>query len=325
MDPDELMRELAEKMGQSAGLFGHTMAGMTMSARDAEAVERSLQQTPDDLEARAKLLAYYGNLSVSAGAVPPQAVDHIRWLIENAPGCELAGTMYAQAPGTADAAELLTLWRYAADDHPDDAQVQANAARFFAVHDAAPLAQLYWERARSLDPSLPEKLPSLFPELESVPTPDIAQPPVQDRPQFRFYAATEEVEEALRHAVQPALREHAERLLKTAESFRDNWNYGNAIFYGHTALGLVALAEGDHAAAARELLLSATTPGSPQLGSFGPNLILAQQLLDLGDRAAVLTFFDRCAVWWQMGRGKLDGWRKAVHEGRSIDLRMHVR
>jgi len=63
------------------------------------------------------------------------------------------------------------------------------------------------------------------------------------------------------------------------------------------------------------LMTSATTTGSPQLNSFGPNMSLAQDLLVQGERDAVLEFFARCRSFWKMGQKKLDEWTATVKGG----------
>jgi beta-lactamase regulating signal transducer with metallopeptidase domain len=110
-------------------------------------------------------------------------------------------------------------------------------------------------------------------------------------------------------------RRYAEQLLAEAERRGEGWNYGNAVHHGHTVLGLLALAEGDREEAARRLLLSGDTPGSPQLNSFGPSFKLAEELLDLGEREAVLRYLEKCAVFWSSSRGRLESWAAAAAAG----------
>jgi hypothetical protein len=100
----------------------------------------------------------------------------------------------------------------------------------------------------------------------------------------------------------------ARELLSLATTFRNDWNYGNAIHDGHSVLGRVALARGDVVAAKRALLEAGTTPGSPQLGSFGPNVSLARDLLSQGESATVIEYLRLCRGFWQMENGKIAQW-----------------
>jgi len=73
-------------------------------------------------------------------------------------------------------------------------------------------------------------------------------------------------------------------------------------------LGQVALREGDIEGAERYLLASGATPGSPQLDTFGPNMLLAKELLEAGRTEAVLEYFERCAEFWEMSNDRLEYW-----------------
>ena len=83
-----------------------------------------------------------------------------------------------------------------------------------------------------------------------------------------------------------------------ANTETNDWNYGNVIYDMHSLLGRIALREGDVAAAKRHLVESGKTPGSPQLNSFGPDFVLAGELLQKGERDVVLEHLDKIAVFW---------------------------
>jgi hypothetical protein len=122
---------------------------------------------------------------------------------------------------------------------------------------------------------------------------------------------------ALTHAQIPAFecreydlaKAYASEALHLAPQFQQDWNYGNAIHNGHVVLGRLALVHGDVESACKELLLAGETPGSPQLDSFGPNMSLAKELLDRGQRDVVFQYFDECHVFWRSDFGALRKWR----------------
>jgi hypothetical protein len=103
--------------------------------------------------------------------------------------------------------------------------------------------------------------------------------------------------------------------LALAPSFPDNWNYGNALHFAHTANGLVSLEEGDIAAAIAALHESGETPGSPQLNSFGPSMRLARNLLRRGQSEPVLRYLQQCRRFWSLGQNWLSIWEKKVARG----------
>jgi len=116
----------------------------------------------------------------------------------------------------------------------------------------------------------------------------------------------------------------ARESLELAIRFRDNWNYGNAIHDGHCVLGRVALAKGDIATAKQELLEAGRTPGSPQLGSFGPNVTLARDLLQRNEVTTVVQYFRLCHTFWKMEDGKIAHWTELAESGQMPDFGPHV-
>jgi hypothetical protein len=68
------------------------------------------------------------------------------------------------------------------------------------------------------------------------------------------------------------------------------------------------------------LLAAGNSPGSPQLNSFGPNMSLAKDLLENGDRETVLQYFEFCRKFWSMGQDKLNQWAENVKAGRMPDF-----
>ena len=83
-------------------------------------------------------------------------------------------------------------------------------------------------------------------------------------------------------------------------------------------LGRIVFAEGDTAAAKEHLLAAGRVEGSPVLGSFGPNVALARDLLKHGEHAAVLAYFDLCSHFWDSD--KLADWTALVRAGRTPDF-----
>ena len=112
---------------------------------------------------------------------------------------------------------------------------------------------------------------------------------------------------------------YAQELLSSSTDPK-NWNYGNAIFFANMVLGEIALHQGSVDAAKAYLLAAGKTPGSPQLDSFGPNMSLAKDLFEAGERQAVLTFFDECLTFWKMDRGSLKQWADQVNSSRLPDF-----
>jgi hypothetical protein len=116
----------------------------------------------------------------------------------------------------------------------------------------------------------------------------------------------------------------AVELLNRADNYPDDWNYGNAIHRANTLLGRIAIREGDLPAAKRYLIASGQTPGSPQLDSFGPNMSLANDLLEAGEVSTVLEYFSHCSKFWEAEFSLLNQWRNDIHQGRKPRFGPHL-
>ncbi len=111
----------------------------------------------------------------------------------------------------------------------------------------------------------------------------------------------------------------AYKLLSDAEEFRDDWNYGDAIHYANLFLGRVALENGDIRQARSRLLEAGRTPGSQWLDYNGPDMTLADELLDRGESKVVLQYFRECKRFWP--NNQLKEWAAAVRAGKRPDFR----
>jgi tetratricopeptide (TPR) repeat protein len=136
----------------------------------------------------------------------------------------------------------------------------------------------------------------------------------------RFYALVDLAKVAFEAGHLDKATAYAQELLQMAPQFPKNWNYGNALYYGHFVLGRVALREGNTKEAASQLVGAGTTPGSPQLNSFGPDVTLAQDLLAQGQAQPVLEYLAECKSFWKLNRGKLDEWIGAIRAGGTPDF-----
>ena len=96
--------------------------------------------------------------------------------------------------------------------------------------------------------------------------------------------------------------------------------YGNSTHVGNIVLGQIALANGDLNSAKEHMLSAARISGSPTLSSFGPDMRLAKELIEKGERDTAIAYFDLCAKFWTNDRGKLQQWKDAVAKGSMPDF-----
>lgn len=140
------------------------------------------------------------------------------------------------------------------------------------------------------------------------------------REEEKFYALDDAAKESFEIGKIEDARKYAKELLDLAPKYRADWNYGNAIQDSNLVLGRIALREGRTDEAKQCLLEAGKSPGSPQMNSFGPNMSLAKDLLEKGERDVVLQYFDLCRKFWKMGNDNLDQWTKDVKAGKAPDF-----
>ena len=115
-------------------------------------------------------------------------------------------------------------------------------------------------------------------------------------------------------------RTYASQLVNKASQYRNDWNHGNALHHGNIVLGRLALKSGDLNKAKEYLIEAGTTPGSPQLDSFGPDMTLAKELLEKGEKEIVIKYFQLCSKFWEMGRDDLEDWTSTAKAGGIPDF-----
>lgn len=113
---------------------------------------------------------------------------------------------------------------------------------------------------------------------------------------------------------------YSRELLEMAMQYKQNWNFGNAVHKGNLMLGRLALRQGNVEEAKKRLIAGGNTAGSPQLDSFGPNMSLAKDLLEKGEKDIVLQYFELCRRFWEMDYGNLRQWAEQVKKGESPDF-----
>lgn len=111
--------------------------------------------------------------------------------------------------------------------------------------------------------------------------------------------------EELKNGDYAKAKKSAKKLLDISKEYRDDWNYGNALHHSNTILGLLSIKEGRLEEAVTYLLRSADTPGSPQLGSYGPSTCLAMELLLKNKDDEVVRYLEKVESFWGMGYKEL--------------------
>ena len=314
-----------------------------ITAVQANGLEEKLVTDPNNVAVREQLIVYYfqASLSTRTADLEQKREQHILWLIEHQPESELAGSPEADImpvglTGSTDGYQQgKQLWLAQVQKHPNSQRVLMNAAQFLFLLDRNTARDLL-EKALTLDPGNPEvssRLAQLYEQERMLATSSdekasLAQKALLIRErgiekatgEQRFYELGDLATAALEAGDAAKAAEYASELLQDAQTFKNDWNYGNAVHKGNIVLGRVALEHHDIAGAKQHLLLAGETPGSPQLDSFGPNMTLAKELLEQGEREVVISYLQSCEKFWKMGSDKLQSWIATVKAGGTPDF-----
>ncbi len=161
-----------------------------------------------------------------------------------------------------------------------------------------------------------------FPRSAELILEDVEREPIEAGGPFRLSALSERAKAALKAGALQKATAFAREMLASHD--QNNYN-GDMIHDGNMVLGLVAMREGNIAQAKTYLLESGRTSGSPVLGSFGPSMNLAKELLEKGEKDVVLEYFSLCKVFWKLHPETLDLWSAKVREGGMPDFSMNLR
>ena len=340
----------ATDVGQQAavsndGSVAAAEQGEQLSKASADGLEKTLQSTPGDLNAREQLVGYYfidsaiGNSVLDPNAPTVARDRHLVWLIRHSPAIELLGTspmgVVQPKPDSAGYSAARDAWSQALATHPP-ALVKGNAGIFFAQSDdpqaeallvaaeagdarnatwPGALGDLYARRARTAAPgsqAASQAASDAVRELDRAWTIGGRQ---RNDPRVSTLAKL-----AIVAGDNDSATRYAGILLSTFKNdgSQSPLTLGGPIHDGNMVLGQVALRKGDRGGAEQYLLRAGATPGSPQLNQFGPNFSLARDLLQAGSRDVVLRYCDEVAKFW--GDRKLATWRSAIAAGQMPDF-----
>lgn len=324
------------------------LAERQLSAEAVRALEEGLKTKPDDQAVREKLIRHYflASLTSRSAEIEAKREQHIFWLIEHHPESELAGSpeagiMPMGPDGDSEGYQRgKQLWLQQVEKHPENKAIVSHAAHFVGVHDRKTGRELL-EKALALDPSDFQSAASLAQSYElegawgkspeekialSKKALEIRERALDPSPGvMRFYGLDDVAKTAFEAGELAKAERYSREALQTAQEFKKDWNYGNALHDGNTILGRIALRHDDVSLAKQYLLASGETPGSPQLDSFGPTMILAKELLEKGERDTVLTYLQSCAKFWKMGGDRLQNWMATIRGGGTPDFSMSLR
>lgn len=327
--------------GQSLEQLKSVLAGGQLTVAAAAAREERLRSNPHDATARVELMAYHWGRQHSDPESAQRHGELVLWMIDNDPRNPLLAWPYGHVQPYLSP-EIFVRAKKRSLEHlelePDDVTLLRNTAAMLAdvsamAHDAAnaDLAVSLLERAQVVDPhnsEWPFRLGfiawlkaiggSLEPDRKSAAAAQshFARAHRLGGAPYGPLALVYAMEAAFEAGAVSDARDYALEILDgDTASLRDYWPSASIV------LGRIALID-DDTERAGEFLLAAGSALATR-SSFGPNMLLARELLERGEREVVLEYFELCAPFWE--RDRLDEWSAAVRKGQIPDFGANLR
>lgn len=309
-----------------------SMKASKLSDDDAKQLQEKIDRDTNDIESRIVLLGYYYRKGILNKKFREPHLQLACWFIENYPESDAAGDHSMRVDAISNPQGFINgkdLWEKALNTNPKSVPVLVNASKYFMFSDKAKSEALL-KQAQELEPNNAD----LMTQLAQLYSMSVIWERTKEGRQRWSKKSLEQFEKALNlemdspnsknligYAAKSAFdageiekaKQYAERLLKLEDT-------GDSLHNGNTILGRLAIQTGDLDSACKYLLESGKTSGSPVLGSFGPSMILAKELLEKGKKDVVLEYLELCKVFWGLDRGQLKKWMVTVNDGRIPDF-----
>jgi len=318
-----------------------------MTEQQADQLERDVKAAPNSFADRMQLLYFYSFRKSSPDGLSPNELanrrQHILWVIANKPSSGFAGDPAMEFypkdeeadPQGLDEAEKL--WLVQIHARPSDARRIYNAGEFFSSIHEYPQSETLLERARAINPAAYDIDFSLATDYWH----DTRYSATSAERFTNAKKALDMFEQALKNAhgkqerrfVLPQAAQAAfeagdyeratswsKEMLRMADQPTGREDFGDEVHYGNIVLGRIALQHGDVAAAGSYLTKAGLADGNPHLDTFGPNMMLAKELLQRGDDKPVLAYLGSCSRFWKYDDGKLVKWRSDINDGKIPDF-----
>ncbi len=310
--------------------------GDGITAEQIDQFEKQLNQasTGDGFALRVLLLGAFFRRRETSQQWRQWRNEHILWLINNQPRAQVLASPYCHLSESEDEGafvEARRKWIELIESNPDDLSILDNAAGFFHLNDPTYSESLY-QKARELEPENPkwsEKLAHVS-TLRNVHAtgPDRVAKSRDTLADFQK-ALAQTTNEAHRLYLLPSVAkaaldaqdlEGAESAVAEYAKLTQRPEYSHIEDTGHELSllqGRCTLRRG-HIDAARALLLKAAEyPCGP---GFGPNLRLARELLERGERSGVIEYLRLVSKSWESGCERIAEWIRSIEEGMMPDF-----
>ncbi len=330
----KLIREYPEQATVVAQARDFLLKAVNITDNPCQSLENELQGDLGNVGLHEKILYCYFKaklpLSVGSGRwneLENVRVEHLLWFIQHAPENEYTGPG-ASVFANYDAENYVRVkqeWMRQVKTHPGNANVLVNAGRFIDLTEQDEALEL-GSKAHAADPkNVPaiQYLASLYERKMHYDKSELkakwAHQALQLRQQQLDAVAAEKkndlclfnelATDAFEAEDDVLAQKYAEEALQQGQ--QQNKFYCAALHHGNLMLGRIALKKGNLEEAKSRLLEAGKASGS----FSNPNMMLAKELLEKGQREIVLQYLDECANFWKNGGDKLNQWRIVIRGG----------
>lgn len=319
--------------------FGaHVRAGKNLTPQEVASLEADLAEIPGDLYARAALVGYYYS-KIWDPEDRARHDEHVLWLIKHAPETNVLARREVRIyrPSMPDGyLRAKATWYSHLEEYPNNLAILEHAANFFQDENRKTAIQLL-ERAQALDEGnahWARRLGYLH-HLDSRRPNGKRDSAAAKRALAQFELAYGLRDESRRRLILRYLGVTAFNAgsIEKARKYAEQMLQGNAagtfgsyqIHLGNVILGRIALLEGNLEEAKRLLIAAGEAPGVYLLSLPGPDMTLANELLELGESEVVLRYLSLYSQNWKRGQDKIEAWTAAIKKGETPNFRWDFR
>lgn len=289
-----------DALSKNTELRASAILSRSLSDEKTAELEELLLTDPENIEIRARLVGKYDSAPFDDKVAHTKRMKHIEWIVSNCPEHLLAGDHCAHINRWThedDYQHIKALWLTQVESKKNNPSVLLNAAEFFDSDDKE-LAEKLLLDAIALQPKNRDyraKLASFY--------------SYWDGHEEQAWRQTEllckgfkvlDIDELIDLPDRAFAAKKYDRAVSSAKwiLFLIRWSdilkqHGGTRNKAHTVLGKVALIKGDVSRAKYHLEQSIKDIACPTMCSFGPSLELADELLKVGEKAAVLGYLDK--------------------------------
>lgn len=305
----------------------HAILQADLSKESAAEFEQQLKFDAFDCEARARLIGHYNRNEHKSKLARKKKIEHALWTLEHVPECGLGNTPLLRISKNENPKEFEQAKRIVlrhCEGYKNDSETLANLACFFQ-YDEPDIAERFLRDAMRISETPAQIAFWLASTLHhnGMQTHNIGK--LREAVEYMGQYIAIERNFAPPRFFLIEMTFDANLFDEAAELSNSSLKNSNedqeTIHVAHTILGRIALKQNNLQAAVTHLRSAGKVGTGCRLFSYGPKMVLAKALLELGERDAVLDYLRDCKSFWELGQKSLNKWIREIRNGKNPELR----